>query len=446
MLYYNGCKPGNQILGGRGMERLSVAKNRRHLETVGGKRVYLLGDTAWELFHRLDLAEAEAYLSARKEQGFNFIQGVVLAEFEGLTVPNAYGRFPLLKNAEGKYDPTLPDLSGDNNYFDHVENIVALAEKMGLYMGVLPTWGDKYNLKWGKGPEIFHKENAAVWGEFLARRLCRFENVVWILGGDRPLEEENHYAVNDGLAEGIRRGDGGKFLITFHPWGGHSSSEFVHSRPWLDFNMSQSSHGDPCRPEGYELIARDRALSPTKPTMDGEQRYEDHPRNSNPENGYFDAYDVRLAMYRNYLSGSCGNTYGHHSVWSMCKEPCAYFPNHWQVALHRPGAEQMRYFRRFVEEHDVSNLAPIENAVPDNGHTANYVAAAVGEQVAYLYIPCGICTELNPLAFPFTPTRVRVFEPTTGEYTEAATLEAGCIRFPHRGAGRGMDAVVILEP
>lgn len=428
------------------MERLRVAKDHRHLETVGGKRTYLVGDTAWELFHRLTLKEAEEYLTVRQKQGFNFIQAVVLAEFEGLTVPNAYGRFPLLQNEKGEYDPTRPDLSGEYNYFDHVEKIVALAEKLGLYMGVLPTWGDKYNLKWGRGPEIFDGENAAVWGEFLAKRLSRFENVVWILGGDRPLENDLHYAVNDGLARGVRRGDGGKFLITFHPWGAHSSSEFVHDREWLDFNMSQSSHGDPCRPEGYELIARDRALTPVKPTMDGEQRYEDHPRNSRPENGYFDAYDVRLAMYRNYLAGSCGNTYGHHSIWSMCREPYDYFPNRWRVALHRPAAEQMRHFRRFTEEHDLSALTPIDNAVQSNAHAANYVAAAVGKDVAYLYIPCGIDTAWNRDAIPFTPARARLFEPTTGEYTEDAVLCGEKILFPRRGAGRGMDAVVILTP
>ena len=428
------------------MERLRVAKDCRHLETVSGKRTYLIGDTAWELFHRLTLEEAEEYLTVRREQGFNFIQAVILAEFEGLTVPNAYGRFPLLQNERGEYDPTRPDLSGEYHYFDHVEGIVSLAEKLGLYMGILPTWGDKYNLKWGKGPEIFNGENAAVWGEFLAGRLSRFENVVWILGGDRPLENELHYAVNDGLARGVRRGDGGKFLITFHPWGAHSSSEFVHDREWLDFNMSQSSHGDPCHPEGYELIARDRALTPVKPTMDGEQRYEDHPRNSNPENGYFDAYDVRLAMYRNYLAGSCGNTYGHHSIWSMCREPYDYFPNRWRVALRRPAAEQMRHFCRFTEEHDLTALTPIDNAVPDNRHSANYVAAAVGEDVAYLYIPCGIDTRWNGDAIPFTPTRARLFEPTTGEYTDDVILDGDKLLFPHRGAGRGMDAVVILTP
>ena len=428
------------------MERLRVAKDQRNLETVNGERVYLVGDTAWELFHRLTLEEAKEYLAVRREQGFNFIQAVVLAEFEGLTVPNAYGRVPLLQNERGEYDPTLPDLSGENSYFDLLEKVVAAAEELGLYMGVLPTWGDKYNLKWGKGPEVFHRENAAVWGEFLAKRLSRFENVVWILGGDRPLENDLHYAVTEGLAEGLKKGDGGKFLITFHPWGGHSSSEFVHHYPWLDFNMSQSSHGDPCRPEGYELIARDRALTPVKPTMDGEQRYEDHPRNMKPGQGYFDAYDVRLAMYRNYLAGSCGNTYGHHSIWSMCREPYDYFPNRWRVALHRPAAEGMRHFRRFLEENDVSRLAPIENAVPDNGHDANYVAAAVGEGVAYLYIPCGIDTALNAEAFPFTPKSVRTFEPTTGEYGDSAVLENGRILFPTRGAGRGMDIVVILTP
>ena len=47
------------------MERLRVAKDQRNLETVNGERVYLVGDTAWELFHRLTLEEAKEYLTVR---------------------------------------------------------------------------------------------------------------------------------------------------------------------------------------------------------------------------------------------------------------------------------------------------------------------------------------------------------------------------------------------
>lgn len=41
---------------------------------------FYLGDTAWELFHRLDDAEAEMYLRNRAAKGFTSVMVVILAE------------------------------------------------------------------------------------------------------------------------------------------------------------------------------------------------------------------------------------------------------------------------------------------------------------------------------------------------------------------------------
>ena len=336
------------------MKTLRLSEDRRRIVTEDGGRFYFIGDTAWELFHALSAEEAELYLTTRAAQGFNLIQAVVLAELDGLTRPNFYGRFPLKTNGKGEFDPTLPDTDGDYSYFDHVEQIVTRAEELGLYMGILPTWGDKWNKLWGAGPEIFTPDNAYIYARWLAERLVHHDNIVWILGGDRPLENEEHYAVIDAMAKGVRDGDSGKFLITLHPCGARSSSEFVHERDWLDFNMLQSGHGRPTTP-GYEMLARDNAKFPVKPTMDGEQVYEDHPINFNPANGYYDAVDVRVTMWRNLLSGSCGNTYGHHSIWCMNREPGTYFTMKWQDSLHRPAAEQMYVFRDFIENSPISS-------------------------------------------------------------------------------------------
>ena len=44
------------------------------------------------------------------------------------------------------------------------------ANDKGLLIGFLPTWGDKWNKKWGVGPEIFTPANAEAYGEWLGRR------------------------------------------------------------------------------------------------------------------------------------------------------------------------------------------------------------------------------------------------------------------------------------
>lgn len=424
------------------MELLRVSENKRHLETISGKRFYLLGDTAWELFHRLDREEASFFLKTRAEQGFNMIQSVVLAEFSGITEPNAYGRVPLLKNAEGNYDPTLPDLEGDYSYFDHVEYIITEAEKNGLYVGLLPTWGDKYNKMWGVGPEIFDKENAFTYAKWLAERVMHHTNIVWILGGDRPLTEEKHFEVIDAMGRGIREVCGDKFLITFHPTGARSSAEFVHDYDWLDFNMLQSGHGFPTKP-CYELMAETYSREPIKPVMDGEPCYEDHAINFKEENGYFDAVDVRLAWWRNLFSGACGNTYGHSSIWGMQKKATKYWPNTWKTSLFRPAASNLHVYRDFIEAHDFTSFIPCPEIVKDNLHDANYVASMKGANEAWLYIPCGAPVVINAQVLSFTPASISLYEPVTGEKVmETAYPENDVIFFEERGSGRGMDAIV----
>lgn len=41
---------------------LRVSDNHRFLQTADGKPFFYLGDTAWELFHRLTKEEAKVYL------------------------------------------------------------------------------------------------------------------------------------------------------------------------------------------------------------------------------------------------------------------------------------------------------------------------------------------------------------------------------------------------
>ena len=82
--------------------------------------------------------EADSYLEKRAEQGFNVIQAVALAELDGLNTPNPYGHVPLKDN-----DPAQPNEA----YFEHVDYIIRKADELGLYIALLPTWGDKLNTK-----------------------------------------------------------------------------------------------------------------------------------------------------------------------------------------------------------------------------------------------------------------------------------------------------------
>src|SRR4029079_7637226 len=181
------------------LAHLKVSDNHRFLVTEDGRPFFWLGDTAWELFHRQTREDAGRYLANRAALRFTVVQAVALAAFDGLTAPNAYGHLPIRNN-----DPTQPN----QEYFAHVDWVVARANALGIYIGLLPTWGDKWNKKWGAGPEIFTPENAATYGEWLGRRY-KDAGIVWILGGDRPIENDRHKEIIGAMAHGLRRGDGG---------------------------------------------------------------------------------------------------------------------------------------------------------------------------------------------------------------------------------------------
>jgi len=53
--------------------RLRVSSNGHFLEYADGCPFFYLGDTAWELFHRLNREEADLYLENRARKGFTVI-------------------------------------------------------------------------------------------------------------------------------------------------------------------------------------------------------------------------------------------------------------------------------------------------------------------------------------------------------------------------------------
>lgn len=385
--------------------------DRRYLVTEAGKPFFYLGDTAWELFHRLSREDAELYLRDRASKGFTVIQAVVLAEFDGLRTPSAYGHTPLHEN-----DPTRPN----EEYFRHVDWVVDKAEQLGLYIGMLPTWGDKVNKKWGVGPEIFTPANARAYGEWLGKRY-RNKPIIWILGGDRPIENDTHLAIWRAMAQGLRNSDGGEHLITYHPMGGQSSSQWLHEEQWLDFNMLQSGHHARHVPND-EMIERDYMRTPIKPCMDGEPRYENHPINWDPKNGWFTDYDVRQAAYWGLLAGAHGHTYGCHDIWQFYDPskhpPVSHARTPWREALQHPGASQMRYAKALMLSRPMLLRVPDQSlVVGDIGRGAERIRAARGADGSYAFVYLPVCKSVTVALEKLSGKNVRAwwYDPRNGQ-------------------------------
>ena len=141
-----------------------MSDNHRFLVTADGAPFFWLGDTAWELFHRATREDAERYLRNRADRRFTVVQAVALAEFDGLHVPNATASAPSeTTTRRSRTKPTSRTWTGS----------WPAPNELGLYVGFLPTWGDKWNKKWGIGPEIFTPANAETYGAWLGRAVPR---------------------------------------------------------------------------------------------------------------------------------------------------------------------------------------------------------------------------------------------------------------------------------
>ncbi|HMO64538.1 MAG TPA: glycoside hydrolase family 140 protein [Verrucomicrobiota bacterium] len=428
--------------------RLKISENRRFLVTTEGRPFFWLGDTAWELFHRLDREQAEKYLQNRAERRFSVIQAVALAELDGLNVPNPYGHRPLHDN-----DPARPN----DAYFEHVDWIVRRANELGIHVGLLPTWGDKWNRKWGVGPEIFTPQNAEAYGEWLGRRY-REAGLIWILGGDRPVEGDRHKEITRALARGLRRGDGGAHLMTWHPGGGQGSAQYFHEEDWLDFNMRQNGHAAEFTGR-YDATRKDYDRTPVKPVLDGEPIYEDHPVSFKAnELGHSIASDVRRPLYWNLFTGAFGHTYGHHSVWQMW-EPGRDPVNHplmpWFEAIHQPGAAQMQHGRALMESRPFLTRIPDDSVIVTDRVPASIPGAGRYRLVAtrdaegghaMVYAPAGRAFRVRMEVIRGPSVKAWWFNPRNGLATEIGTFpNQGEREFTPPDRGELLDWVLVLD-
>ncbi|MBV9307321.1 MAG: glycoside hydrolase family 140 protein [Acidobacteriaceae bacterium] len=448
------------------MPLITVHPSGHFLQTEDGRPFFWLGDTAWELIHRTTREECSYYLHTRSMQGFTVIQTVVLAEFNGITEPSAFGEKPFIDD-----DPKRPN----EQYFNRVKEIVDEAASQGLYVGLLPTWGDKLTAPWGAGPRLFRLDNLNVahdYARYLAQKLQGCTNVMWILGGDRPprmsgLHSEAAQAAGfppdqdwtpiwREMASGLAEGWGRKPLILYHPQGGiNSTSVFLHNEPWLSVNGMQSGHGGGHDVPVWERIARDYAMKPPKPTLDLEPNYEDHPFNPwprwDPATGYFRDLDVRKQVYRSVFAGGCGVTYGHHAIWSFSGKRYTvinFADRDWVDALQRPAGRQMIFLRELMESRPFFNRIPDQSLiVGDAGTGALHVQATrdANGSYAFVYFP------INDLTVKLDLTKLRTqqlrgwwYDPRTGVGTLIGTVEAESGR-EFRSPAYGPDWVLVLD-
>lgn len=382
--------------GAKGIEKpwkhggLKVSDVGPYLSHADGTPFFWLGDTGWLLPQRLDRDEAAYYLKRCGEAGYNVVQIQVI---NGIPAFNVYGQMSM---PDG-FDFSNINRPGVYGYWDHMDYIIDMAERNGIYIGMVCIWGGM--VKAG----MMDEQQAVAYGTFLANRYKDKPNVIWIMGGD--VQGNIRPEVWDSLARTIRSIDK-NHVMTYHPRGRHTSAQWFADREWLDFHMFQSGHrrynqrmGNKNYPiqEGTEedswmYVDSTRVYDPVRPVLDGEPSYEDIPQGLHgADEPRWSARDVRRYAYWSVFAGSCGHTYGHNSIMQFVRPGVngAYFADGiakpWYKALDDDGFNQMVHLKRLMLAFPYYERVPDRSVIRDNGERYERLIATRGKDYLLVY-------------------------------------------------------------
>lgn len=423
-----------------GPPALSVSANGRFLQRADGAPFFWMGDTAWHMLNYSTRAEAEQYLLNRQGHGFNVIYSLLISE-DSFTIPTAQGQSCYAMTAR---DP----LRLNECYMQHVDWVIARAGELGLYMAFLPTWGDLVTGTGGAGP-TFTPASARAFGKLLGARYRGATNLVWVLGGDRPVQNQTQEAVWNEMADGLREGLGGANpLLFYHPSQFWPAADTFHGNARYDLNAWQSGHSALDVPT-WEYITKDYARTPAKPVFDSEPAYEDHPINFNGP-GFFRDYEVRRQIYRAVFAGGFGATYGNNAVWQWYapgRTPVWSPERPWYEALDRPAATQMIHLRRLMESRPFFTRVPDQSLlVSPAGSGIEHVRATRDSDGRYamVYLPTNRAVTVAMSKLRDGPVTAWWYDPRTGAETAIGSFANSGSRTFTPPAG-GPDWVLVLD-
>ena len=388
---------------------LKISSNNRYLVDQKEKPFFYNGDTGWMLFVKLTKTEVIDYLVDRKKKKFTAIQTMLSGIVDQ---KNMFGEKPFTDSN---------DFSTVNKkYFDHVEWVVKQADSLGLLIGVVPLWagccGGGYGGKGAVDSTSVMYVNGPVkcknFGEYLGKRFGKYNNVMWIIGGDiDPFEDKE--TMNQ-LALGIKSQAPHQF-ITYHASSAHSSTDVWENASWLDVVMTYTyfrgfnKAWTKDMPDVYEVNYREYAKTPVKPFFLGESTYEGE------HDAWGSAVQARKQAYWSVLSGGTGNAYG---------TPMWNFPPNWKTFLELPGGNSLQHFFTLFHSRHWFQILPDSTSkiiVEGQGVFAqnDYAIAGSDEKGRFIiaYIPSGRSFKINPAGLKGNVVKASWYNPRDGSWT-----------------------------
>lgn len=401
---------------------VGLSADRHHFAHRDGTPFFWLADTAWNGALKSTRQEWETYLKHRAGQGFTAVQ-VVTTQWRANQTDRVFtldGGLRVLPDAFQRLDARLQAIN------DH-----------GLIAAPVMLWA----LTKDDPGVCLSEDDAITLGRYQQARWGAYR-VVWILGGDgRYLEGDvtRWHRIGRGIFSPPPGAHGSwpQRLVTMHPCGtSWVVKEFRHE-PWFGFHGYQSGHGDSDDHLRWLINGppdQPWQTEPVHPIVNLEPNYETHisyhsKRRITPQ-------QVRRAAYWSLLvTPPAGITYGNNSVWWWGRQPEVPLAHDaigvvdpWQAGLDLPGVANMTVLRSFFESLPWTQLRPAQQLLamqPGDQNPEGHVMAAATTDgtVAVIYSPIGgeLSLRLDGLMLPL---RAQWFDPRSGKYASAGTLNA----------------------
>jgi hypothetical protein len=390
---------------------LSLSGNGRYLVDQNRVPYLLQGDAGWSLIVAADDHAVEQYLKNRRDKGFN----AVLVNL----IEHRYSKKPPL-NAAGDAPFLVPgDFTTPNEtYFAHADGVIRKAGEYGIQVLLTPIYLGYVGTDEGWIEELkkLSPEKCLEYGRFLGKRYKNFDDIMWVMGGDRNPQDVLEKV--DLIALGIREFDK-RHLFTAHGNSEPSTPEQFGSGGWLNINSSYSCE------RVHERLSSDYNHQPILPTFLIESCYEGEHNSSEVQ--------IRRQAYWAVLCGGFGHVFGNNPIWHFDAPGLYPINGTWQPAMDLPGSVNMMYWGRLFRSRRWFDL------VPDQKHEV--ITGGVGEFLGDDYLAAGRTLD-GSTAMAYMPTKRTItvdmskiagtqalawwFDPRTGQAASAGS-------FPTRG-------------
>ncbi len=397
---------------------LAVGSDHRHLVDQSGAPFFIQGDAAWSLISGLTKEEAEQYLEDRRRKGFNsIIVNLIEHKFRGPA--NRYGERPFT---------TAGDFATPNEkYFAHADWVMRKAAEKGIQVFLAPIYLGYTGTDEGWIEEILANgpEKCRNWGRYVGKRYAGFNNLVWLIGGDRNPEKARENI--DAVVQGIKEFDV-RHVFSAHCHPENSAIDQYGQEGWLNLNTTYT-YGIV-----HAKLLADYNRKPPMPFVLIESTYEGEHNAS--------AVQIRRQAYWAMLCGATGQFLGNRPIWL--------FDPGWEAATNATGSQDMVRLRGLFLSR------PWYALVPDSQHEVvtdglgeftglDYLAAARTSDRAtvILYMPTARVITVDMTKISGKQAQATWFNPRSGKSDSAGEFPTtGKRQFNPPGDG---DWVLLLD-